>query len=92
MPKLVKSSHKGYCKQFYLKNYLLSVIVTNSFQELLDDSKATEVTGDIKYVHRFVDMPNEKATATINGSEAEVCAKNTGSEHANAKKLKSLST
>jgi neutral ceramidase len=43
------------------------------WQELFDQEEPEEVTGPVKYIHQYVDMPNEKATITLaNGTEQEV--------------------
>jgi neutral ceramidase len=42
-------------------------------KELFDQAEPEEVTGPVKYIHQYVDMPNEKATITLaNGTEQEI--------------------
>ncbi|CAG9858927.1 unnamed protein product [Phyllotreta striolata] len=51
------------------------IIATNIFnkaQELLAEKSATEVKGDVGFVHRYVDMPSQKATIEVNGTQQEV--------------------
>ncbi|XP_008198655.1 neutral ceramidase-like [Tribolium castaneum] len=45
----------------------------NKAKELFHQEDTFEVTGPVKFIHQYVDMPNEKATITLaNGTQQEI--------------------
>ncbi|XP_018564239.1 neutral ceramidase isoform X2 [Anoplophora glabripennis] len=52
---------------------IIATRLFNKARELFDGSDATEVSGPVKYIHQYVDMPTQTATITLaNGTEQEV--------------------
>ncbi|KAG5873592.1 hypothetical protein JTB14_014405 [Gonioctena quinquepunctata] len=62
-------------KDMYESTEIIAKKMYEKAQELLKDS-GTEVEGDIKYVHQFVDMPKQKVTIQLdNGTKTQVIPK-----------------